>query len=439
MTNKPKVLLAHCDLGGAHRAVAEAISEELRGSADVWVVDLIAASSGFCNGFVRLYSSLVKRTPWFYNSIYDATSQRIVWEGLYEGVLRRRMIKRTTEIIRGLDPACVLSLFPLTSRLVTDAVGAMGAQGSIRTAVFVVDLFSIHRAWAEPAADLTMVATEEARAILASHGVAHDRIKMVRYPVRARLRRLVSQRAEPPAAAAAGSSRLSEPSAAIGPREQWGSHAAASSKARPLVLLMGGGDGVIDMVEISRRILAERDDVKVAAATGKNNRLRPALEKLASMDHERLVVSRRWSDVPGLMAAADLLVTKPGPSTIMEAIEAELPVLLTGFVPRQEEGNVRYVESTGIGTYSPERDLGDAVRRALLPHELMRRKEAAKREKGLRPGITPGDAVAQLILEPRSDSIPCDPASEDMVEYSTTYARTSPRARRYIPSTRLSR
>jgi 1,2-diacylglycerol 3-beta-galactosyltransferase len=50
-----------------------------------------------------------------------------------------------------------------------------------------------------------------------------------------------------------------------------------------------------------------------------------------------------------LMQAADVVVTKAGPSTICEAIASELPIILSGCVPGQEEGNVRYVCDARMG------------------------------------------------------------------------------------------
>ena len=54
-------------------------------------------------------------------------------------------------------------------------------------------------------------------------------------------------------------------------------------------------------------------------------------------------------EIPSLMRAADLLVTKAGPGTIAEASAAELPVIVYDFVPGQERGNLDYVRTNGIG------------------------------------------------------------------------------------------
>jgi len=51
------------------------------------------------------------------------------------------------------------------------------------------------------------------------------------------------------------------------------------------------------------------------------------------------------------MVASDVLVTKAGPGTIAEAASLSLPVLLTSFLPGQEEGNVDFVENGKFGTF----------------------------------------------------------------------------------------
>jgi 1,2-diacylglycerol 3-beta-galactosyltransferase len=55
------------------------------------------------------------------------------------------------------------------------------------------------------------------------------------------------------------------------------------------------------------------------------------------------------NDVPELMRAADLLVTKAGPGTLAEASVAEVPVVVYDYVPGQERGNLDWVRTNGIG------------------------------------------------------------------------------------------
>ncbi|KAL7576932.1 hypothetical protein ACA910_006689 [Epithemia clementina (nom. ined.)] len=56
------------------------------------------------------------------------------------------------------------------------------------------------------------------------------------------------------------------------------------------------------------------------------------------------------------MVAADILISKAGPGTISEAAALSLPVMLTSYLPGQEEGNVDYVIDGGFGAYVNDSD-----------------------------------------------------------------------------------
>ena len=58
-------------------------------------------------------------------------------------------------------------------------------------------------------------------------------------------------------------------------------------------------------------------------------------------------------EMPDFMRAADFIVTKAGPGTIAEALNAELPIILYAKLPGQEDGNVTFVEEEGAGVWAP--------------------------------------------------------------------------------------
>lgn len=62
------------------------------------------------------------------------------------------------------------------------------------------------------------------------------------------------------------------------------------------------------------------------------------------------------SNIAEYMVAADILVSKAGPGTISEAAALSLPIMLTSFLPGQEEGNVEYVVDGGFGAYCSDSD-----------------------------------------------------------------------------------
>jgi UDP-N-acetylglucosamine:LPS N-acetylglucosamine transferase len=56
------------------------------------------------------------------------------------------------------------------------------------------------------------------------------------------------------------------------------------------------------------------------------------------------------------MVASDILVSKAGPGTISEAAALSLPIMLTSYLPGQEEGNVDYVVNGGFGAFCSDSD-----------------------------------------------------------------------------------
>lgn len=56
------------------------------------------------------------------------------------------------------------------------------------------------------------------------------------------------------------------------------------------------------------------------------------------------------------MVAADVLVSKAGPGTISEAAALSLPVLLTSYLPGQEEGNIDFVVENKFGSFCSDKD-----------------------------------------------------------------------------------
>src|SRR5258708_28704863 len=100
--------------------------------------------------------------------------------------------------------------------------------------------------------------------------------------------------------------------------------------------------------------------------------------------------------MPALMQASDAIVTKAGPGTISEALISGLPIFLTGYVPGQEEGNVKFVTHQRVGFYTPRvRKLVKLVR-----HNLTDNHEEFERMQGRAEARRRSDAaaeVAQLI------------------------------------------
>jgi processive 1,2-diacylglycerol beta-glucosyltransferase len=121
---------------------------------------------------------------------------------------------------------------------------------------------------------------------------------------------------------------------------------------RPVVLFASGGVGTGRLEQIFAQLLEIAPPVHVVAICGRNRRAERALGELL---RSRRNLPGQSAQVIGFtermhewMAAADLLVGKPGGLTSSEARAAGLPMLVVDPVPGQEQRNADHLLEWGV-------------------------------------------------------------------------------------------
>jgi 1,2-diacylglycerol 3-beta-galactosyltransferase len=120
---------------------------------------------------------------------------------------------------------------------------------------------------------------------------------------------------------------------------------------RPVVVLVGGGEGMGPLEAIAKAIDAAHLPLALVVIAGRNKKLKEKLEK-----HDwqiPVLVYGFVQEMPDFMRAANVLVTKAGPGTISEAFIAGLPMVLYARLAGQEDGNVDYVIDHEAGVWAP--------------------------------------------------------------------------------------
>ena len=117
---------------------------------------------------------------------------------------------------------------------------------------------------------------------------------------------------------------------------------------------------------------------QVMVVTGRNEALR---QQLATCDWRHATrVLGFVNHMPELMAAADLIVTKPGGLTASEALAVGRPLLLVNPIPGQEEANAGFLLERGAAAkVNRVEDLGFRVAELLDQRRLRRMTTAAHR------------------------------------------------------------
>lgn len=345
-----EVLVFFSDAGGGHRNAVNALvaaAEERRAPFRLVPVSLSETLADF-DLLKRLGGRSIEET---YNELLRRGRTRHLVPLLRllhaaARVLHRPMLRALAGRLAQLKPAAVLSVHPNFNGLLRDAV-----RRALPGAPFVVLLtdyadFPPHF-WIEPGVDRVIVGSAHAREQALALGLPAERVTlssgMVLHPR--------FHHAEPGPARSALRAELG-----LAPEDF-------------LVLLLFGGKGAAEMEPLAEALLAEDPRWHVLAICGRNAPLEQRLLNRAA-GAPRLHVLGFTERVADCMAAADVLLTKPGPGSLAEAFERRLPVVVTchrGTIP-QERFNAAMVAREELGLVASDwREMPAAARR--VAHE----------------------------------------------------------------------
>lgn len=150
---------------------------------------------------------------------------------------------------------------------------------------------------------------------------------------------------------------------------------------RPIILIMGGGQGLGPIEEIVWALNNSMLDVQLIVATGTNKPLRQHLLKAQKQFKKKILVLDHVNNIDELMTISQLIITKPGGMTMAEALSKELPMLIVNPIPGQEEKNTQFLTREGIGIkVEDENNIVDILYNLLSnPSRLNQMRLAAKK------------------------------------------------------------
>lgn len=364
-----KVLFIMSDTGGGHRAAAEAIRDamiEKYGAENIQgeLLDVYRQMSYPANKMPDFY-------PWVINN--SQTGWALAYK-LTDSPSRARLTSRLTYRLNRTRLRNMVTAHPadvvccVHSLLGQPSMSAYASYGKRPPWVTVVtDLVTTPFFWYDRRVDRCLVPSQEAYDRGTQCGLRPDQLRVTGLPVHPNFNR-----------------RLTDKASA---RRELGWNPDITT-----VLMVAGGDGMGPMLETADAIRAKNLNLQIVVICGRNKALK---EKIEAAGYPNVLPYGFVTNMPQFMAAADVLVTKAGPATISEACIAGLPVILSGRIPGQEDGNVRLVVENDAGAFAPAPDLvADTVAQWLSEGKESLEQRANRARKIARP-----DAVWEIAEE----------------------------------------
>jgi processive 1,2-diacylglycerol beta-glucosyltransferase len=283
------------------------------------------------------YMGVIKTNPEVWEYLYD--NPKVVRRTMGLRLLLHRFNDRKLKaLLKGFMPDAVVCTQAFPCGMVADYKKTYKTDIPL---VGVLTDFMPHSYWIFDTVDTYVVASEPTKHRLVRFGVPQEKIKVLGIPISPRF-------------------LIRHDKGLI--RRKFN-----LERSIPVVLLMGGSQGLGPMKDLVSCLDALDIPLQVIVLTGTNRRLKAALERKRRRLRVRVIVLEYVEDVDEIMEVSTVIVTKSGGLTAAEAMSKGLPMIIVDPIPGQEAKNAEFLVGRGVALKA--RDEEDA---ALLVKKLLK-------------------------------------------------------------------
>jgi processive 1,2-diacylglycerol beta-glucosyltransferase len=321
-----RILLISAAIGGGHRAAARALEQAcLERQLEVKHIDLLDYTTApFRRMYRQTYFDLVKTAPDFIDwlgknldrkpSEYKNRPQRV------RARLSRLISYHLPREISRYQPDVILHTHFIAPEILSTR---RKSKLKIPQMVVITD-FAAHSLWLQPNISRYFVASEEVAVHLQASGVNQSRIDITGIPIDSRFSHLESR---------------------VSARENL-----AIAQDKDLILLMVSGLDERVLSTLLKHLQSLEYPLHAVLIFGRSEELlKLATSEYAPNPFIQVDFVGYSDQIPRYMAAADLLIGKPGGLTTSEALAAGLPFAVVNPYPLQEEANATFLLENGAG------------------------------------------------------------------------------------------
>jgi processive 1,2-diacylglycerol beta-glucosyltransferase len=309
-TKPPPIWILTLPIGGGHFSVADALADKLHAEGSSAEVISPIARTGWLSWLPTMYSRLSTRYPLIWGTYYYA--RRIPMLRKVNGWFVRRRLGAVLESLPFRGGNTVVLTHSMFCHCLTEL-----RKRNLRVIVLVTDMYGGPLEWFQSGADRYIVPTVEMMETAISQGLSTSSVLVRRLPTSVHLQV---------------------------PKDNVASNGAPISR----ILLLGGSVGAGPIRLITRILAGFEGHFKLTVACGRNGTIR---DELCKIGDSRITVLGFEADLSKSFLNYDLIITKPGPSTLMEILDSRTPLLIMpGIVGIEHRNAVKISEFIGMPT-----------------------------------------------------------------------------------------
>jgi len=348
-----KVLFLYISISSGHQKAAEAMISAMRGldsETEGLGMDLFTHAYPMLGRvFAKAYLKMLEHAPQIWDYLYDNPDVEEATREAREilNILNARKIQR---LLRQHRPKALVC----TQASPASLIAAEKRKGRLDLPLIgVITDYGVHSYWLYEQMDLYLVATEDVKREIVSRGIPESRVRVTGIPIDPRF----AERHNP----AEERRRL------------------RLDLRRPTALIMGGSQGLGPLPELVAALRDHPTSPQLIVVCGRNRKAYRELYKEYGQDPDVRLIG--WAkNVPRLMDAADVLISKPGGLTTSEALAKGLPMIIFRPIPGQEERNADYLLKNGVAERAGDLSELDPIMEKIFsrPEQLKRMSEKAR-------------------------------------------------------------
>ncbi len=322
--SRKRILILTADAGFGHRSAANAVASalnELYGDlCEISIVNPLEDRRApfFLRDSQADYDKLVRRLPELYRLGYDASDAEVP-AVIVEQALTVLLFEVMRDIVRTHRPDAILTTYPLYQSPLRAVMTI--TRATIPLLVTITDLATVHRLWFHNGIDTCLVPTSIVRDLALNYGLLPEQVQITGIPVNPEV---VRERRSP-----------------VEIRQSLGWDTGLTT------VLAIGSRRVERLVETLNIFNHFGRPLQLVVVAGKDQELYAALKQVDW--HVPVQLYEYIQNIPVLMKAADIIVSKAGGLVITESLACGCPLMLVDVLPGQEAGNADYVVHNGAG------------------------------------------------------------------------------------------